>query len=393
MRSREKSGRRSRMEIMGDVLRVIDEGSNRPTKIMHGANLTWPPLMVHLEALLRNQLITQETHGNRSTYRLTAKGSAVLSMYRGLKEETGVLELEASAEYRMDEFAHPPSRASGRKTLSSLRSSLTAANFRVLENVVVGRSGTGYTFRLLVQGLSTSRYGFVFLTNVDESAVISSFVKQLDTEVDLSIIYVKGVSDEARRIAAIDSIPLLSASNLDGFGESLTFLDAFRSSRSLLLEVDPSENYERVIGALVRREAESCGVSVFTWKESRIYPVIAQSEKVAVHIMPSTRGQNQARKSDETVFAELPKDSSAGTGGKGRLLIFDSVSELLTAFGTARARRLLRALQASADVDGQRSIFILKRGTHEKANLRLVGSLVRNRLVYDGSGLRLPREV
>ena len=78
------------METLGDILKVIQDGSTRSTQIMHAANLTWPPLMVHLELLLRHQLLTRETEGNRATYRLTAKGSVVLNMYLKLKEETGV---------------------------------------------------------------------------------------------------------------------------------------------------------------------------------------------------------------------------------------------------------------------------------------------------------------
>jgi len=82
------------MEIICDVLRVIQEGSPRPTQVMHKANLTWPVLMNYLEVLLRHELLTRETNVSRTTYRLTAKGSAVLNIYLKLKEEVDPLESE-----------------------------------------------------------------------------------------------------------------------------------------------------------------------------------------------------------------------------------------------------------------------------------------------------------
>ena len=387
------------MEIIGDILRVINEGSTRPTQIMHGANLTWLPLMIYLEMLLRNQLLTRETNGTRSTYKVTARGSAVLSMYLRLKEETDFLELEMAAEHRLGDLSELPTRTGGRTTLSLLKSSLVAANFRVLDNVMVGSSGTEYTFPLIVEGLSKSKYGFVILNEVDESAVIRNFVKQLDAEVDLSIVYVKKVTDGARRIAALDSIPVLSASNLAGFGESLTFLDAFRSGRSLLLEVDPSENYERVIQDLVRREADNCDVSVLTWKGSRVFHVVPRSENVTVHVMTGVSGPTRAGKRGETVASphaqttveELIENPSARNAGRGALLVFDSLSEIMVSLGDEEAQLLLKRALQTTNATGQRSLFILKRGFHDARTIGLVRSLLPNQLTYDGSGLKLSR--
>lgn len=143
---------------MGDILKVVNEGSVRPTQIMHGANLTWPPLMLHLEMLLRKHLLTRETDGDKSTYRITPKGRNVLGMYLAMREETGVLESFGDAIGKKERVSRP-----GRRMLSNLRSSLAAANFHVLENKAKGKSGTDYIFPLIVQGMSKSRYGFVVL--------------------------------------------------------------------------------------------------------------------------------------------------------------------------------------------------------------------------------------
>ena len=359
--------------------------------------MKWPHLMVQLEVLLRNQLLTRETDGDKSTYKLTVKGSDFLNMYLSLKEETLALEAGTRAGYRLGDLSKPPLRAAGRKTLSFLRSSLVAANFRVLESVTVGRSGKEYVFPLIVEGMSKSRYAFVILNEVDESAVIRNFVKQLDTGVDLNIVYMKSVTEKARRIAAIDSIQVLSAGSLAGFWESLTFLDAFRSRRSLLLEVDPSENYERVILELVRREAENSDVSVLTWKGSRLYPAIPRSENVTVRVMTGVAGPAQAGRKDEIVvpphgqagIMELMENASAGRAGRGSLLVLDSISELMVSLGEEKALLLLKRALKATDASVQRSLIILKRGSHDGRSLGLVRSLLRNRLTYDESGLRL----
>ncbi len=44
------SGRRSRLEMTCDILRVISQGVEKPTRIMQLANLTWKDLLMYLEA-------------------------------------------------------------------------------------------------------------------------------------------------------------------------------------------------------------------------------------------------------------------------------------------------------------------------------------------------------
>ncbi len=367
------------MEIMGDILKVVSDGSARPTQIMHGANLTWPPLMLHLEMLLRKRLLTRETDGDKSTYRVTPKGRDVLRMYLTLREETGVL--ESFADELEKEGVHRPG---ARRMLSNLRSILAAANFHVLENKALGKSGTEYTFPLVVQGMSRSRYGFVVLPDVDEQTVIRNFVKQLDTEVDLSIVGTGRISEQARNIAAMDSIPLLSTSDLAGFGESLTFRDAFRAASALILQVDPTGNYERVIEALVRREATNGHVFVFTLKQSRVYPAIPRLGMVTVRLMPET-GSAEAW-ADVIGLLEGPADATQSEGR--RLVILDDVSELLAPMGHAKRAQILKSVVGAAGASVQRSLFILKRDSKGGEELEFERG-GQGRLVYDGDGLRL----
>jgi predicted transcriptional regulator len=84
------SGRRSRFEIYVDILKEIKNGSNKPTQIMYGANLSWRPLQDILESLVGQGLI-EELEGlrkdkrTRRRYILTSKGENVVRYYSKAK--------------------------------------------------------------------------------------------------------------------------------------------------------------------------------------------------------------------------------------------------------------------------------------------------------------------
>jgi len=79
--------RRSKLEIYLDVLRVIEEGVHKPTRIMYGANLSWKPLQQVLRSLLDQGLIIEidvSDGGDKRTtkhYEITQKGENVLRYF------------------------------------------------------------------------------------------------------------------------------------------------------------------------------------------------------------------------------------------------------------------------------------------------------------------------
>ena len=85
------SSRRSRFEIYVDVLSEIMNGSNKPTKIMYGANLSYKPLKGILQSLLDQGLIAEEDGRIRDKrtkvkYLLTQKGLNVVRYYSKAKD-------------------------------------------------------------------------------------------------------------------------------------------------------------------------------------------------------------------------------------------------------------------------------------------------------------------
>ena len=80
------SVRRSKFEIYVDVLIEIKKGSQKPTKIMYGANLSWKPLQNILKSLVQQNLITEiegtkKDKRTKSRYNLTNKGENVVRYF------------------------------------------------------------------------------------------------------------------------------------------------------------------------------------------------------------------------------------------------------------------------------------------------------------------------
>jgi hypothetical protein len=394
---------------------------------MHKANLTWPVLMTHFEALLRHQLLTRETSVSRTTYRLTARGSAVLGIYLKLKEELGSLESEteetaaAVATFpqgigRALEIASPPKEKKN-ATRSLMRSVLEGANFRLLDEPIPGRSGATYGYEVTASGLDRAVHGFDVFTHASESTVIRAFVKQLDSDIAVHLVYTKSASDVARRLAASYSIELVHAREFKRLVELLAFRDGLYSGDSLLLEVDPSQDYWSHLLALVEDQAKrSSHVSVFTWRGSPVYPVLPRNQMVSIHVMapepagshPLAPGESAVPSNDAAALLQALRQDSAPKGGaleeekdqgekkkmegaRTGLVVFESVSELVVSLGNESALRFLRKATSSLKADGRRSLFVLKRGYHDERGMRMIKSVFAARIVHDERGLRIDR--
>jgi predicted transcriptional regulator len=108
--------RRSPMEMICDILKVVSGGPTKPTHILYKANMSWKVLSSYLDYLTSSGMLDKEDveGGKRSTYTLTVKGKRVLRLYDGLKESlNGTLSLETAEELgRMLERATPIGRPS-----------------------------------------------------------------------------------------------------------------------------------------------------------------------------------------------------------------------------------------------------------------------------------------
>ena len=81
-------GRHSKLELILDVLEAVSSGTEKPTRIMYEANLSWKILNENLSSLASQGLIDEVDvsrsgdRRNSRAYRITGKGEAVVRYYR-----------------------------------------------------------------------------------------------------------------------------------------------------------------------------------------------------------------------------------------------------------------------------------------------------------------------
>ena len=81
------SPRRSSFQISVDVLRVINQGESKPTRIMYASNLSWNTLKKTLELLLKKDYIEDiQGSGSNKTYSITTQGINILKFCDQIEE-------------------------------------------------------------------------------------------------------------------------------------------------------------------------------------------------------------------------------------------------------------------------------------------------------------------
>lgn len=87
--------RRSKMQVIADVLRVIENegGRTKPTHILYKANLSHKLLKEHLNTLLQKGFIEVTIEENRTLYRITDKGRKFMGEFRKIEKLASVFGL------------------------------------------------------------------------------------------------------------------------------------------------------------------------------------------------------------------------------------------------------------------------------------------------------------
>ncbi len=73
--------RRSMLQIRMEILRVVMNGSGKPTQIMYRANLSWSVLQSQLKLFLQGDLLNAIEYGSRRKYVITEKGVDLVKSY------------------------------------------------------------------------------------------------------------------------------------------------------------------------------------------------------------------------------------------------------------------------------------------------------------------------
>jgi predicted transcriptional regulator len=75
------------MQVELDILRVINEGIDRPTRIMYRTNLSWSVMQSFLTILESRGLVQTKKENGRTIYSLTDKGNNLLLTYDSVKSQ------------------------------------------------------------------------------------------------------------------------------------------------------------------------------------------------------------------------------------------------------------------------------------------------------------------
>lgn len=89
------SARRSKFQLSVEVLECIQEGEEKPTRIMYNCNLSWKSLKEILDNLTEQGLLEETVipgkKRSKRQYEITLKGENVLKYYRMV---SGLIEIE-----------------------------------------------------------------------------------------------------------------------------------------------------------------------------------------------------------------------------------------------------------------------------------------------------------
>jgi predicted transcriptional regulator len=174
--------RRSKTEMVCDLMLAISKGAVRPTRIMQRANLTWNALLVYLNLLAMNGLVRREERDGVSTYHLTERGKETLQAYLTLKERLLPLKLETTDLKSLAKHTRPVlvPQVEG-VDVGPLREELEASGYKMLPNVIAGKSGVKHQFGVVAKGKDGKVHGYVLAARPDEKLVLGLFITQLDT--------------------------------------------------------------------------------------------------------------------------------------------------------------------------------------------------------------------
>jgi predicted transcriptional regulator len=78
------STRRSLFQIRMEILKVVMNGSGKPTQIMYKANLSWTVLQAQLRAFIASGLLDVVDYGTRRRYEITSRGVEMVRSYNEL---------------------------------------------------------------------------------------------------------------------------------------------------------------------------------------------------------------------------------------------------------------------------------------------------------------------
>lgn len=195
------------------------------------------------------------------------------------------------------------------------------------------------------------------------------------------------------------SHPTGSTKDREVFSEALGLTHGKVVGKSILLEFDPTRNYETVIEDFVDEAlANAEFVAVFTSKGSAIHSALSNRSDVKLLILTQRVSTPQADTSGNNIF--LPADNSSllldalnkvlkAYPERNSRIVFDNLSSLILFIGFEKTYGFLRYALELLALENGTSLFLFDPKAHDVEVTSALRSLFSDQITYGKEGLRV----
>ncbi len=167
---------------------------------------------------------------------------------------------------------------------------------------------------------------------------------------------------------------------------------------AMLLEADPSANYERAVREFAL-EMVSSGrlVFAFTSRGSPVYLLLKDIPGLRFFILSESSYPKQAAgslevmvpRSDYSVLLNVMDEAVTRSPEKPKAMVFDNVSSLILDAGFQECYKFLRQVNEILSHGDVVSEFLVLSKAHDEKTMNLIKNLYSGHLTYDATGLHV----
>jgi len=208
-----------------------------------------------------------------------------------------------------------------------------------------------------------------------------------------------------RRATALEEffqLPVTSIPETHPFSKRIRGREYSIQGRAMLLEVDPSSNYEQVVKDFAVEQISNAGsFFVFTSKGGSVYRTLVTVPETRFFIM--TGAVSYSRSASRSLEMEVPQ------GDPGALLrclemtltsipqsnvglAFDSLSDSIHLLGFEKLYKFLKQVIEMIDQHRVTALFLILAGAHDEIVRNSIKGLFGSQLFFDANGLYVTKE-
>ena len=170
---------------------------------------------------------------------------------------------------------------------------------------------------------------------------------------------------------------------------------------AMLLEADPSVNYERAVREFALEMASSGRlVFAFTSKGSPVYLLLKDVPGLRFFILSESSYPKQAGDSPEVmvprndyaVLLNIMDQTVTNSPDRPKAIIFDNVSSLILDAGFQECYKFLRQVNEILSHGDVISEFLVLSKAHDDKIMNLIKNLYTGQMTYDATGLHVTKE-